>query len=271
MRRVDRVDLIDRGASIADRLTTTQAAPPWWLVVATGVAALILVAYRPLWRLTRNVVTIAHEGGHALFALLTGRRLNSITLHSDTSGLTVSSGKPYGIGMILTAMAGYPAPPLLGLGFAALLAAERITLMLWVAIALLAAVLIKVRNVYGVCTVVGLGALVFAVSWFGTDRVQAGFAFLGAWFLLLAGARPVIELQRGRARKLRNTPQNVDSDADQLARLTHVPGLLWVLFFGAIALACLLVGGGLLLSDATGVCIPVVSGGSCPLPAGLRG
>nr|WP_198428373.1 M50 family metallopeptidase [Nocardia bovistercoris] len=258
--------MVDRGSSIIDRLTTTQAPPPWWLVVATGVAALVLVSYRPLWRLTRNVVTIAHEGGHALFALLTGRRLNSITLHSDTSGLTVSSGKPYGLGMILTAMAGYPAPPLLGLGFAALLGAERITLMLWTAIALLAAVLVKVRNVYGVCTVVGLGGLVFAVSWFGTDTVQAGFAFLGAWFLLLAGARPVLELQRGRVRRLRNTPGNVDSDADQLARLTRVPGIVWVLFFGVIAVAALVVGGGLLLSDATGVCIPVVSGQSCPAP-----
>ncbi|MFC9897126.1 M50 family metallopeptidase [Nocardia sp. NPDC127579] len=264
---MDNAELIDRGASIADRLQTTQLPPSWQLVVLTGVIALILVAYSPVWRVTRNVVTIAHEGGHALFALLTGRRLNSITLHSDTSGLTVSSGKPYGLGMILTAMAGYPAPPLLGLGFAALLGANRITLMLWTAIVLLAAVLIKVRNVYGVVTVFGLGALTFAVSWFGTDTVQAAFAYLGAWFLLLAGARPVLELQRGRRRRQRN-PGGVDSDADQLARLTRLPGLLWVLIFGGIAVGCLAVGSGFLLSDATGVCIPVISG-DCPAPAWL--
>lgn len=268
---MDRAELVDRGASIADRLTTTQVPPPWWLVVVTGLVALVLVAYGPLWRITRNVVTIAHEGGHALIALLTGRRLDSITLHSDTSGLTVSSGKPYGPGMILTAMAGYPAPPLLGLGFAALLGAERITLMLWTSIVLLAAVLIKVRNIYGLCTVFALGATIFAVSWFGTDTVQAAVAFLGAWFLLLAGARPVIELQRGRSRRLRNTPHNVGSDADQLAGLTHIPGILWVLFFGAIAVAALVVGGGLLLSDATGVCIPVVSGESCQAPTSTSG
>ncbi|MFE7797474.1 M50 family metallopeptidase [Nocardia sp. NPDC057440] len=264
---MSRAEFVERGTSIVDRLTTTQVAPPWWLVVGTGVAALFLVGYGPIWRLTRNVVTIAHEGGHALFALLTGRRLNSITLHSDTSGLTVSSGKPYGLGMILTAMAGYPAPPLLGLGFAALLGAERITLMLWTAIALLAAVLIKVRNIYGLLTVFGLGAIVFAVSWFGTDTLQAGFAYLGAWFLLLAGTRPVIELQRGRRRRW-NNPGSADSDADQLARLTHLPGLLWVLVFGAIAVAALVVGGGLLLADATGICIPTLSDGTCPAPTG---
>jgi hypothetical protein len=263
---VDTAEFVQRGSSIADRLTTTQAAPPWWLVVVTGVVALFLVGYWPVWRLTRNVVTIAHEGGHALLALLTGRRLNSITLHSDTSGLTVSSGKPYGLGMILTAMAGYPAPPLLGLGFAALLGADRITLMLWTSIVLLAAVLIKVRNIYGLITVFGLGVIVFAVSWFGTDTLQAGFAYLGAWFLLLAGARPVIELQRGRSRHTRN-PGGADSDADQLARLTHLPGLLWVLLFGAVAVAALVVGGGLLLADASGICIPNLSNGSCPTPS----
>lgn len=260
---MDRAEWVERGSSIADRLTTTQLAPPWWLVLATGAVALVLVMYGPVWRVTRNVVTIAHEGGHAFFALLTGRRLNSITLHSDTSGLTVSSGKPYGLGMILTAFAGYPASPLVGLGFAALLGANRITLMLWTTIVLLAAVLIKVRNIYGLCTVFGLGALVFAVSWFGTDKLQAGFAYFAAWFLLLAGARPVIELQRTRART-RGGPQ--DSDADQLARLTHLPGLLWVTVFGAIAVFALLFGGRLLLADATGICVPYLSSGICPAP-----
>ncbi|WP_378741684.1 M50 family metallopeptidase [Nocardia brasiliensis] len=261
---MDRAEWVERGTSIVDRLTTTQTQPPWWLVAGAGIAALVLVGYSPLWRYTRNIVTIAHEGGHALVALLTGRRLNSIRLHSDTSGLTVSSGKPYGLGMILTTMAGYPAPPLLGLGFAALLGASRITLMLWTAIALLAAVLVMTRNIYGMLTVFAVGATVFAVSWFGTDTLQAGFAYLGAWFLLLAGARPVIELQRGRARQLRSRyQQDVASDADQLARLTHLPGLLWVGLFGVVAVGSLFLGAGLLISDIEGVCLPLGSDASC--------
>ncbi|MEU0874556.1 M50 family metallopeptidase [Nocardia brasiliensis] len=262
---MDRAEWVERGSSIADRLTTTQAQPPWWLVAGAALVALVLVGYTPLWRFTRNIVTIAHEGGHALVALLTGRKLNSIRLHSDTSGLTVSSGKPYGLGMILTTMAGYPAPPLLGLGFAALLGASRITLMLWTAIVLLAGVLIMTRNVYGMLTVFAVGATVFAVSWFGTDTLQAGFAYLGAWFLLFAGARPVLELQRGRSRQLRSRhQQDVASDADQLARLTHLPGLLWVGLFGVIAVGSLVLGAGLLISDTSGVCVPVLSGGTCP-------
>ncbi|MFI6996058.1 M50 family metallopeptidase [Nocardia sp. NPDC050175] len=262
---MDRAEWVEHGTSIVDRLTTTQTQPPWWLVAGAGVVALVLVGYTPIWRFTRNIVTIAHEGGHALVALLTGRKLNSIRLHSDTSGLTVSSGKPYGLGMILTTMAGYPGPPLLGLAFAALLGASRITLMLWVAIVLLAAVLIMTRNVYGMLTVFAVGATVFAVSWFGADTLQAGFAYLGAWFLLLAGARPVIELQRGRSRQLRSRYQeDVASDADQLARLTHLPGLLWVMVFGVIAVGSLVIGAGFLISDISGICLQSVTGGTCP-------
>jgi Peptidase M50B-like len=39
------------------------------------------------------------------------------------------------------------------------------------------------------------------------------------------------------------------SDADQLAHLTHVPGLAWVGLFGLVALVALLCGGVLLAPD----------------------
>ncbi|HLV76117.1 MAG TPA: M50 family metallopeptidase, partial [Vulgatibacteraceae bacterium] len=192
-------------ADLWDRVTGTQPDPPWWLVAFVALVALAAVVHGPTWRVARNTVTIAHEGGHALVALLTGRKLDGIKLHSDTSGVTVSRGKPHGPGMILTALAGYVTPPLLGLFFALLLAAGRITLMLWFSLALLAAMLIMIRNAYGVLSVVATGAIIFAVSWLGSAEVQAGFAYLAAWFLLFAAARPVVELQRMRARRMAPT------------------------------------------------------------------
>ncbi|MCD0448680.1 M50 family metallopeptidase [Actinocorallia sp. API 0066] len=220
-----------------------------------AVVALVLVLYGPAWRLARNVVTIAHEGGHAVIALATGRKLDGIRLHSDTSGVTVSRGRPDGAGMVFTALAGYTAPPLLGLLFAWLLGMGRITLMLWFALALLAAMLVMIRNVFGVVSVVTTGAIVFAVSWFGSAEIQGAFAAFGASFLLFAGVRPVIELQRLRARR-----QAPSSDADQLAHLTGVPGLVWVFFFGFVAVAALAVGGGLLMPPD--VALPFGDGGA---------
>src|SRR5690606_24280160 len=62
-------------ADLWDRLTGTQPDPPWWLVILVGLLALGAVVHGPTWRVARNVVTIAHEGGHALIALATGRKL----------------------------------------------------------------------------------------------------------------------------------------------------------------------------------------------------
>jgi Peptidase M50B-like len=229
---------VTNATGLWDRVVGTQPDPSQWLVAATGLVALAIVVSHGSWRIARNAVTIAHEGGHGLVALLSGRQLNGIRLHSDTSGLTVSRGKPTGLGMILTAAAGYTAPSLVGLCGALLLAANHITALLWGATALLVAMLIMIRNAYGALTVIIAGGAFLVVSWLADSEVQAGFAYIVVWFLLIGGVRPPFELQRkrryGSAR---------DSDADQLARLTRVPAAFWLLFFHLVSL-CSLVGGG---------------------------
>lgn len=97
-------------ADLWDRVFGSQSDPDQWVVFATAALALAAVVPHNIWRLSRNAITIAHEGGHGVVALVSGRRLDGIRLHSDTSGLTVSRGKPSGLGMILTAAAGYTAP-----------------------------------------------------------------------------------------------------------------------------------------------------------------
>ncbi|MFF4601574.1 M50 family metallopeptidase [Streptomyces sp. NPDC001339] len=223
---------------IWDRVVGTQPAPSLWLVIATAVLALGAVVPRTAWRLSRNAVTIAHEGGHGLIALVTGRRLEGIRLHSDTSGLTVSRGKPTGLGMVLTAAAGYIAPSLLGLAGAALLAAGHITALLWGATALLLVMLVMIRNAYGVLTVVLTGTAFVLVSWLTAAEVQAAFGYAVVWFLLLGGVRPPFELQGKRRRGGAG-----DSDPDQLARLTNVPAAVWLGLFHVVTL-CSLIGGG---------------------------
>ncbi|MFJ5782744.1 M50 family metallopeptidase [Streptomyces hydrogenans] len=218
-------------------LFAPQAAPAEWLVIATGVAALAVTVPRRTWLLARNAVTIAHEGGHALVALAARRRLEAIRLHSDTSGVTVTRGRPTGLGVVLTLAAGYTAAPLLGLGGAALLGAGRVAVLLWVATALLLAMLVMVRNAYGILSVVLTGALFVLVSWLAAPDVQALFAYAVVWFLLLGGVRPVFELQSKRRHG--GAP---DSDADQLARLTHVPAGVWLVFFHTVSLCCLIGG-----------------------------
>jgi len=107
-----------------------QPLPPLWLVVGSGALALAAVASARVWPITRTVVTIVHEGGHAMVALATGQRRVRVRLYRDTAGETVSASGAAGVGIALTAAAGYPAPSLAGLGAAAMLAAGHVTGML---------------------------------------------------------------------------------------------------------------------------------------------
>ena len=107
----------DSPSSLTDafsRVVETQPEPPSGVVLAAAAVALLAVLSRRAWPLARTVITIAHEGGHAVAAVLARRRLRGIRLHSDTSGLTVSHGRPSGPGMVFTAASGYVAPSLLG-------------------------------------------------------------------------------------------------------------------------------------------------------------
>jgi hypothetical protein len=224
-------------------ITQLWERPDALVIWGTALVALIAVLQRGVWRVSRNAVTIAHEGGHGLFALLSGRRLSGFTLNPDTSGWTVTRGKRNGPGMVLTAFAGYVTPSLLGLGGAVLVTTDLVRPLLWISTAFLVAMLVMIRNVFGVVSVVATGAVVFGVSWFATQPVQSAFAYLFCWFLLFGGVRPVGELQRKRMRH--GAP---NSDADQLARLTGIPGTLWVVVFAVVTLGALYLGGRLLIT-----------------------
>jgi Peptidase M50B-like len=235
---------VDILGEVWHRALTTQPAPPGRVVALTAVVAALFVWAPGAWPVTRHVVTIAHEAAHGLAALLSGRRLHGIRLHSDTSGLTVSAGRPTGPGMIVTAAAGYVGPGLLGLAAAAMLAHHRAVGLLWALLILLALLLIQVRNWFGLWSILLSAAVVFGVSWWLQPQVQSAFAYVLTWFLLLAAPRPVLELQAHRRRA------RVTSDADQLARLTRLPAIVWVGFFLVVTVGACVVGAGWMVAAA---------------------
>ena len=215
---------------------TAQPHPPQWVVLASGALALAVVASAWTWPRARTVVTIVHEGGHAIAALLTGQRRIRVRLYRDTAGETLSTGSNTGIGVAFTAAAGYPAPSLVGLGAAVLLSIGHLTGMLLLGIVLLIALAVAVRNLYGMLAVLVTTGAVAAVCLYASPVVQAAFGYTMTWFLLVGGIRPIAELYRERRRR-----RNPRTDADQLARLTHLPGSAWVAMFGLFAVAALAV------------------------------
>lgn len=225
-----------------NRATTAQPPLPWWLALLLGLAALALTWSPVGYRLVRHLVTLVHEAGHALVALLAGRRLRGIRLHSDTSGVTVSRGRPDGPGMAATVAAGYPAPALVGLGGALLLGTGYAAGALWTLVLVCALMLVMIRNLYGLWVVLATGVSVAVLSWVAPSAWLSGVAYLVVWSLLLAAPRSVLELQRQRRRT-----GDRRSDVDQLARLTRIPAVLWSAAFWLVCVLALLAGGARLL------------------------
>ncbi|MFC5678490.1 M50 family metallopeptidase [Aeromicrobium endophyticum] len=220
-------------------MPTTDSFDPTW---AAAAAALVLVVLPPAWSITRHLVTLVHEAGHAAVAVLTGRRLNGIRLHTDTSGLTVSSGKPRGPGMIATAAAGYLAPAALGLVSVVLVENGRTAWSLYAGLATMAVMLAFIRNWFGLLVVVAVGAAVWLLIWRASPEAQDVAALTFAWFLLLAAPRATVDLWSHRRRARTRT-----TDADVLARITILPAPVWnvvfvVLTVGALAAAVRVVG-----------------------------
>ena len=233
---------MDVVAEIWRRALLVQPVPERLTVLALAGLALVLVVLPATWPATRQLVTISHEGGHAFAALLSGRRLKGIRLHSDTSGLTVSQGRPSGPGMIVMLVAGYLAPALAGIGAALLLLNGYALGLLWLLVVWLAVMCVQIRNPYGLLVLLGCTAALALASWNLSASWLSMIAYLITWVLLIASPRPVLELIRSR----RHSPAR-HSDVDQLARLTRIPAGVWIVVFLVLNVAGLALGVRLLL------------------------
>jgi hypothetical protein len=218
------------------RVTQTSEALTVPMLVGSLVVGVLLVLLPGTWHTVRHAVTVVHEGGHGVAAVVSGRRLTGIRLHSDTSGLTVSKGPRTGAGMILTLLAGYTAPALAALGAAWMLNRGYSAGLLWALLFVLALMLVQIRNWFGLWVILVGAALVVGVTWLASPQWQPVFGHVLTVVLALGALRASIELQTSRRRT-----RSGQSDADQLARLTHLPGLFWVFVFVLVSLACAIV------------------------------
>lgn len=182
-----------------------------------GLAIGALLVGTPLWLGAGLLVTALHEFGHAAITWLTPGRVVAIRVHANGGGTTDARDDEDGQTGVLFLLAGYPTPPLLGL--AAVEAAHHgwTTAGLWAAVACLVAVLLLMRNWFGLGFAFGVVAALGAFTWYAPAGWRPLALWSLAWLLLLGGVRAAIEqYQRGG-----------EQDADSLARLSVAQAWFW--------------------------------------------
>lgn len=208
------------------------AAPEPWAILVVAIAVAVVVSVPAIWSKARQAATIVHEMGHALVGSIFGRKIDGIALHSDTSGVTTSRGKPYGVGFLLSVLAGYPAPSFLGLGmiWAATTNWSGAALTLFSVLMLIA--LWLCRNAIGFLSCTLALAVSTALWWWGTPPVVANAVLSVGIFMVIAGFRCCLDLW-----KAHQDSEGETSDAGQASSLTIiVPASVWIVFFFAISI-----------------------------------
>jgi Peptidase M50B-like len=201
------------------------------LVLAAGVVAGAMAIM--LWPVFGHLVTMAHEGGHALLVLALGGRVERVVLQRDQTGATLHRGAL--VSLPVTA-AGYIGPSLFGLGGALALAHGGAGAVLWISIGLLAVLFLAPMNLFGRFVVLLAGGGLLLTVLHGSSVVQELVATGWIWLLLIGGVVQV--LQDGRRA----------SDFHALRRSTYVvPATIWAGFALVVTVAALVAGGALML------------------------
>lgn len=206
-----------------------DGAPSRPVVAAVAAVTVAACAWRPTWHLLRHAVTVIHEMGHVVAAWLFGRRISGIKVHSDTSGLTITAGKPRGLGVLVTYMAGYPAPTLLGWGLVWAVLHGHAGAALGALTATLALALLLSRNIYGLLvTAIAAAGSAWAFLAAPADTVATVTVAI-ALVMLLGAFRSTGDLWRGLSRG-----HGDGSDAAMAAAHSILPGRVWAALFAAV-------------------------------------
>lgn len=219
-------DILDQAIEHAG---PADAAPPgWWTLLALAVAC-VVVALPLTWRLLRPAVTIVHELGHGIVGMACGRRFTGFVVSGDMSGHAVTVGPSRGLGRVLSAWAGYPAPALVGALLVQVAFGGWARPVVTAILVILALSLVLVRSAHTLGAVLLALAATGALWWLAGPSVLAA-AVLAVGVLLLLGAWRHLGAVIGHGR--------AQDDPQQLARLTGVPAWAWTLSYALVIGAC---------------------------------
>jgi hypothetical protein len=199
----------------------------------------------PLWFLTKFVVVLAHEGGHAIVGIALFNRVKKIDFNTGGGGGTAWARAPMWPFVILVLIAGYAGPSLFGLLAAWLLRHDRPEMVVWGSMAFLVLMLFAVRGWVGWLVIPLLLVGLYQVATRADGAQLTLFAYVWTWFLLIGAVqRMLVYISAGHYR-------GETSDTAKLQRVTWVPNEVWT-FVQLLGTGAALVWGGALLLRLAG-------------------
>ncbi|MEV4351017.1 M50 family metallopeptidase [Actinoplanes sp. NPDC049596] len=212
--------------------------------VAWTAALLAWVLAVPLWFVSKFLVVIAHEGGHALLMVLFFRSVKSVEIGRDGGGATTPASELPWLADIFATLAGYLGPSMFGLAGVWMLRQGYVEAVLWASMAFLVVMLFAVRGFLGWLLVPGLIVLIWMIATRAEGPVQTLYTHMWVWLLLIGGVQRMLGFVLTRNWTVKG------NDTAVLQSRTLIPSEIWSLFFLAGTIAALAYGGGMLLRSA---------------------
>lgn len=209
-----------------------------WLTVSMAVG-IILAVTPATWMLTRLFATYIHETGHALFALLTGRKVKSMKINKDSSGSTLHAGLEGAVfSRFITALAGYPAPAVAGWAMIVAIGNQHARYALGAFIVVTVGLALIQHSLRGWILTIVILASCWGLTLISDYWMQVILALV-AGYLLAASPRTIIELRKydKQSKNKVTLEDGIHSDAQVLAEMTGLGALFWEIVFLTLCLA----------------------------------
>ena len=145
-----------------------------------------------LWPLARHVNVMAHEGAHALAAILLGFALETVILRRETGETVYRAAGGALLRLATVGFVGYLGPSLFGLGAAKLIETGRVVTVLWLLILLLVLLFFFLGRSLGMISVPVAVLLLVLVTRNAHAWIEELVVYGITWLLLLDGVRVAV-------------------------------------------------------------------------------
>jgi hypothetical protein len=223
---------------LAFDLAAAAATSPGLIWKAALVAWILAV---PLYFVTKFVLVVAHEGGHAIVGIALLNSVKRIFFTGGAGGGTEFVKPPMWPFAILVGLAGYAGPSLFGLMASWLLLRGRPEMVIWGSMAFLVLMLLAVRGWIGWVVVPVLLVVLYQVATKADPGGRTLFAYVWTWFLLIAAVQRMIVYLGAKTYLVK------ESDTARLQTMTLLPSGFWAFVQLLGTSAALIWGGSMLL------------------------